>query len=99
MIIQICEIDNGLAHDIHINTKKILCLPHPPRLFYVYIFIPRLCNKNEKNKYEQINTNQYRSLIGTLNYAYTACRFDVVHAMSVLSRHIHRPTDRLIKTA
>jgi len=28
-----------------------------------------------------------------------ACRFDVAHAISVLSRHLHRPTDRLLKAA
>ena len=44
-------------------------------------------------------TNQYRSLIGTLNYACTECRFDVAHAISVFSRHLHRPTDRLLKAA
>ena len=44
-------------------------------------------------------TNQYRSLIGTLNYACTACRFDVARAISVLSRHLHRPTDWLLKAA
>jgi len=44
-------------------------------------------------------TNQYRSLIGTLNYACTACRFDVERAISVMSRHIRRPTDRLLKAA
>ena len=37
-------------------------------------------------------TNQYRSLIGTLNYACTECRFDVAHAISVFSRHLHRQT-------
>jgi len=40
-------------------------------------------------------TNQYRSLIRTLNYECTVCRFDVAHAISVLSRHLNRPTDRL----
>jgi len=44
-------------------------------------------------------TNQYRSLIRTLNYACTACTFDVAQAISVLSRHLHRPTDRLLKAA
>jgi len=44
-------------------------------------------------------TNQCRSLMGTLNFACTACRFDVAHAISVLSRHLNRPTDRLLTAA
>jgi len=44
-------------------------------------------------------SNQYRSLIGTLNFACTVCRFDIAYTISVLSRHLHRPTDRLLKAA
>ena len=43
--------------------------------------------------------NQYESLIGTLNYACTVCRFDVAHTISVLSRHLNRPTDGLLNAA
>ena len=46
---------------------------------------------------EQISV--YRSLIGSIGYAATTCRFDVSYAMSMLSRHLAKPNTRLIEAA
>ena len=34
---------------------------------------------------------EMRSLIGIIGYCATAVRFDISHAVSVLSRHLERP--------
>ncbi len=39
----------------------------------------------------------YRSLIGSLGYADTTCRFDVSYSLSVLSRYLAKPNARLIE--
>ena len=41
----------------------------------------------------------YRSLIGSIGYAATTCRFDVSCAMSMLSRYLAKPNTRLIDAA
>jgi hypothetical protein len=46
---------------------------------------------------EQISL--YRSLIGSIGYAATTCRFDVSFAMSMLSRYLAKPNARLIEAA
>ena len=46
---------------------------------------------------EQISL--YRSLIGSIGYAATTCRFDVSYSLSVLSRYLAKPNARLIEAA
>ena len=41
----------------------------------------------------------YRSLIGSIGYAATAVRFDIAHAVSVLSRHLPKPCKKVIDAA
>ena len=41
----------------------------------------------------------YRSLIGSIGYAATAVRFDIAHAVSVLSRHLAKPCKKVIDAA
>ena len=42
---------------------------------------------------------EMRSLIGSIGYSTTAVRFDISHAVSVLSRHLARPCTRVIEAA
>jgi hypothetical protein len=39
------------------------------------------------------------SLIGSIGYCATAVRFDISHAVSVLSRHLARPCTKVIEAA
>jgi hypothetical protein len=41
----------------------------------------------------------YRSLIGSIDYAATTVRFDVSYELSVLSRFLAKPNEKLINTA
>ena len=41
----------------------------------------------------------YRSLLGSIGYAAVTVRFDVLYALSVLSRHLSPPNARLIAAA
>ena len=41
----------------------------------------------------------YRSLIGSIGYAATTVRFDVSYGLSVLSRFLAKPNDKLINAA
>jgi hypothetical protein len=43
---------------------------------------------------EQISL--YRSLIGSIGYTATTCRFDISYAMSMLSRYLGKPNARVI---
>ena len=42
---------------------------------------------------------EMRSLIGSIGYCATAVRFDISHAVSVLSRHLARPCSKTIDAA
>ena len=46
---------------------------------------------------EQISL--YRSLIGSIGYTATTCRFDISYAMSMLSRYLAKPNTSLIDAA
>jgi hypothetical protein len=46
---------------------------------------------------EQISL--YRSLIGSIGYVATTCRFDASYSLSVLSRYLAKPNARLIEAA
>ncbi len=41
--------------------------------------------------------SEMRSLIGSIGYCATAVRFDISHAVSVLSRHLARPCIKVIE--
>jgi hypothetical protein len=41
----------------------------------------------------------YRSLIGSIGYAVTTVRFDVSYGLSVLSRFLAKPNEKLVNTA
>ena len=43
--------------------------------------------------------SEMRSLIGSIGYCATAVRFDIGHAVSVLSRHLARPCVKVIEAA
>ena len=43
--------------------------------------------------------HEMRSLIGSISYATTALRYDVAYAVSVLSRHLARPCEKVIAAA
>ena len=43
--------------------------------------------------------SEMRSLIGSIGYCATAVRFDISHAVSVLSRHLARPCVKVIEAA
>ena len=40
---------------------------------------------------------EMRSLIGSIGYCATAVRFDISHAVSVLSRHLARPCTKVLR--
>jgi hypothetical protein len=42
---------------------------------------------------------EMRSLIGSIGYCATGVRFDISHAVSVLSRHLARPCTKIIEAA
>jgi hypothetical protein len=43
--------------------------------------------------------SEMRSLIGSIGYCATSVRFDISHAVSVLSRHLARPCVKVIEAA
>jgi hypothetical protein len=58
-----------------------------------------LTEEDFKEEPSESMISEMRSLIGSIGYCATAVRFDISHAVSVLSRHLARPCTKVIEAA
>jgi hypothetical protein len=58
-----------------------------------------LTEEDFKEEPSESMISEMRSLIGSIGYCATAVRFDISHAVSVLSQHLARPCNKVIEAA